>query len=162
MHAWRVLRLMRPVLLALLGLLSLAGVARAGGGSIRALVLLPSEGRLAIVDVQTGQLARTVAVPHGPGQVAASVDGSRVLVANTQRGVVTEIDGRAGRRRHLFGGLGRPVDLALVPRAEFGLCPESEGGLPRSVVARDQAARDDGGSLRRRGTDDDREPGAMD
>jgi len=112
---------MRPVLLALLSLLLLTGAARAGGGSIRAFVLLPSEGRLAIVDVQSGHLARMVVVPRGAGPVAASVDGSRVLVANTRRGVVIEIDGRTGRRLHLFGGLGRPVDLALVPRAEFGL-----------------------------------------
>jgi DNA-binding beta-propeller fold protein YncE len=121
MRAWHVLRLMRRIVLALLGLLLLAGAARAGGGSIRAFVLLPSEGRLAIVDVESGQLARMVIVPRGAGPVAASVDGSRVLVANTRRGVVIEIDGRTGRRLHLFGGLGRPVDMTLVPRAEFGL-----------------------------------------
>jgi hypothetical protein len=92
-----------------------------GGGSIRAFVLLPAQGRLAVVDVDSRSLLRTVQVPRGKGPVATSIDGSRVLVANTRLGTVTQIDGRTYRRVHTFNGLGRPVDLVLLPRVEVGL-----------------------------------------
>jgi hypothetical protein len=100
----------------LVAVLALSGSAR-GDGSIRCFVLLPAQGRLAIVD---GSL-RALSVPRGPGPVAASIDGSRVLVANTRRGTVTQIDGRSYRRVRTFTGLGRPVGLALLPRPEIGL-----------------------------------------
>jgi len=92
-----------------------------GGGSIRGFVLLPAQGRLAVVDVDAGSVLRTMSVPNGAGPVAASIDGSRVLVANTRLGTVTEIDGRSYRRVRRFTGLGRPVDLVLLPRTEVGL-----------------------------------------
>src|SRR6266576_1551481 len=100
--------------------LALAGSAGAGGGTLRAFVLLPGRGQLAVVDVGRGVVA-TLAVPRGAGPVATSIDGSRVLVANTRLGVVTELDGISGRKVRTFSGLGRPVDLALLPRPEFGL-----------------------------------------
>jgi len=99
-------------------ILAFAGSAR-GGGSIRAFVLLPAKGRVAIVD--GGKVLRTVSVPRGSGPVAASIDGSRVLVANTRLGIVTQIDGRAYRRVRTFTRLGRPVDLVLLPRVQVGL-----------------------------------------
>jgi hypothetical protein len=97
------------------------GCCAGGGGSISAFVLLPTEGRLAILDVETGHVMRTMAVPYGPGLVAAGIDGRRVLIANTRLGGVTETDGLNGRRLHVFRGLGHLVDLVLVPRREFGL-----------------------------------------
>ena len=59
--------LMRCIVIAVPGLLLLSGAARAGGGSISAFVLLPTEGRLAILDVETGHVMRTVAVPLWTG-----------------------------------------------------------------------------------------------
>jgi hypothetical protein len=103
-----------------LAVLALSGSAR-GGGSIRGFVLLPAQGRLAVVDVDGGSVVRTVSVPRGPGPVVASIDASRVLVANTRLGTVTQIDGRNYRRVRRFTGLGRPVDLVLLPRVEIGL-----------------------------------------
>src|SRR5947208_3334884 len=46
---------------------------------------------------------------------------SRVLVANTRLGTITQIDGRNYRRVRTFSGLGRPVDLALLSRPQVGL-----------------------------------------
>jgi len=112
---------MRCIAIVVLGLLLLAVPARAGGGSIRAFVSSPAEGRLASVDIETGHVVRTVGLPAGPGLVAAAIDGSRVLIANVRLGVVTEIDGLNGRRLHVFRGLGHLVDLVLVPRRELGL-----------------------------------------
>ena len=111
---------MRYLAMGVLTGLVLAGSAGAGGGTLRAFVLLPAQGRLAEVDVGRGVVA-TVAVPRGAGPVTASIDGSRVLVANTRLGVVTELDGISGRKVRTFSGLGRPVDLALLPRPAFGL-----------------------------------------
>jgi len=111
---------MRYLWIVALAAFTLAGSASAGGGTLRAFVLLPAQGRLAEVDVDQGVVA-TLAVPRGVGPVAASIDGSRVLVANTRLGLVTELNGITGRTVHSFSGLGRPVDLALLPRTEFGL-----------------------------------------
>ncbi|MDX6513006.1 MAG: hypothetical protein QOE36_2510 [Gaiellaceae bacterium] len=99
--------------------LALAGSARAGG-TPRGYVLLPAEGRVALVDLQAGRVLKTVAVPRGAGPLVASIDGSRVLVANTRTGVVTEINGISGRRARMFVGLGRPTELALIPRTAVG------------------------------------------
>ena len=110
----------RPVLVVVLAILALPGSAR-GGGSIRGFVLLPTQGRLAAFDADAGKVLRTVSVPRGPGPVAASIDGSRVLVANTSLGIVTEIDGRTYRHVRTFAGFGRPVDLLFLPRAQIGL-----------------------------------------
>jgi hypothetical protein len=110
----------RLVLVAALAVLVLSGTAR-GGGSIRGFVLLPAQGRLAVFDADAGKVLRTLPVPGGPGPVAGSIDGSRVLVANTRLGTVTEIDGRTYRRVRTFTGLGRPVDLLLLPRVQVGL-----------------------------------------
>lgn len=115
-----VFHLVRPVLVAIVAVLALCGSAR-GGGSIRGFVLLPTQGRLAVVDVDAGKVLRTVSVPRGPGPVAASIDASRVLVANTRLGTVTQIDGRNYRRVRRFTGLGRPVDLVLLPRVQVGI-----------------------------------------
>jgi hypothetical protein len=108
------------VLLCLLALATTGGVAQAGG-AIRGYVLLPAQGRLEIVDVAAGRPVGSVSVPVGSGPVAASIDGSRVLVANTRRGVVTQIDGIYGRRSWTLAGLGRPVEVLLVPHARTGL-----------------------------------------
>jgi DNA-binding beta-propeller fold protein YncE len=101
-------------------MLALAGVAH-GGGTIRGYVPLPDLGSVAFVDVNAGRVLKTVAVPRGAGPVVASIDGSRVLVANTRRGLVTETNGISGRRTRTFRGLGRPIDLALIPRTTIGL-----------------------------------------
>lgn len=110
----------RLVLVVVLAVLALAGSAH-GGGSILGFVLLPTQGRLAVVDVDAGKVLRTVSVPRGPGPVAASIDASRVLVANTRLGTVTQIDGRNYRHVRRFTGLWRPVDLVLLPRVQVGL-----------------------------------------
>jgi DNA-binding beta-propeller fold protein YncE len=110
----------RVVLIALFAMLALSGSAR-GSGSIRCFVLLPAQGRLAVVDFDGGKVLGTLSVPRGSGPVAASIDGSRVLVANTRRGTVAQIDGRTYRRVRTFRGLGHPVDLTLLPRPQVGL-----------------------------------------
>jgi hypothetical protein len=115
--AFNVFQVVRLPLVCLLAVLAFAGSAD-GGGSIRGFVLLPAHGGLAVVDVDAGKVLRTVSVPRGAGPVAASIDGSRVLVANTRLGTVTQIDGRTSRRVRTFTGLGRPVDLVLLPRSQ--------------------------------------------
>jgi DNA-binding beta-propeller fold protein YncE len=111
---------MRPVCVAAIAVLALSGNAL-GGGSIRGFVLLPAQARLAIFDADAGKVLRTLPVPRGLGPVAASIDASRVLVANTRLGTVTQIDGRTYRRVHTFTGLGSPVDLTLLPRPSVRL-----------------------------------------
>jgi hypothetical protein len=120
---------MRRVVAGVLCALVLAGAA-AAGGSIRAFVLLPAQGRLAIADAG-GSIIRMVTMPVGAGPVAAGIDGREVLVANTRRGLVTELDGLSGRRLHVFGRLGHPIALVMVPRPSVGLVQ------PRYAIAAD-------------------------
>jgi hypothetical protein len=110
---------MRRVVAAVLGALILAGAA-AAGGSIRAFVLLPAQGRLAIADAG-GSIIGMVTVPAGAGPVAAGIDGRGVLVANTRRGLDTELDGLSGGRLHVFAHLGKPIAIVMLPRASVGL-----------------------------------------
>jgi DNA-binding beta-propeller fold protein YncE len=63
----------------------------------------------------------TASVPIGSGALAASVDGSDVLVATAADGTVTEVDGLTGRRVRVFARLGRPTAVVLAPRPGFGL-----------------------------------------
>jgi hypothetical protein len=107
--------------LCLIGCMLASGGAARGGGSIRGYVLLPDRGRVVFVDVDAARVAGSVAVPRGSGPLAASIDGSRVLVANTRLGLVTEVDGIRARRVRTFTGLGQPVAVVLVPRPEAGL-----------------------------------------
>jgi len=109
----------RPLVIALVAVLAVAGSAQAGG-TIRGFVLLPAEGRVALVDVGAGRVLSTVRVPRGAGVLAASIDGTRLLVANAHRGIVVQIDGITGRRVRTFSGLGRPVGLVLLPRTGVG------------------------------------------
>jgi hypothetical protein len=93
-------------------------------------VLLPSAGRVVFVSVDTRSVVDEVSIPRGSGPLAASIDGSRVLAANTRLGVVTQIDGIHARRVRRFVGLGRPVALAIVAQPQ-GLEP------PRYAVVAD-------------------------
>jgi DNA-binding beta-propeller fold protein YncE len=122
-------------LLAISLLTTLGGGAARAGGSIRAYVLLPAQGRVAMVDAEAQRVVGTIAVPLGSGPIAASIDGSRVLVANTRRGVITQLNGIAGRRVRSFSGLGHPVAIALVPgstgvvRSRYAIVADARGSL---------------------------------
>jgi DNA-binding beta-propeller fold protein YncE len=110
------------------------GVAHAGG-SVRGYVLLPALGRVALVDVDRAQVVGTISVPHGDGPIAASIDGTRVLVANTARGLVTELDGITRRRVRTIAGLGHPVAIGFVPgphglvRPRYAVAADSRGAI---------------------------------
>jgi hypothetical protein len=134
--------------IALVGIATamLGGVAHAGG-SLRAYVLLPAQGRVALVDVDRARVVGTISVPHGEGPIAASIDGTRELVANTERGLLTEVDGISRRHVHTIAGLGHPVAVELVPgarglvRPRYAVVADSRGAvdvldLRAGVVAR--------------------------
>src|SRR5712691_12331042 len=83
----------RSLLMLLLALVFLPpGAARAGGSPI-GFVSLPAQRTLAVISLPNGGPVAHIAVPGKPTSVAASVNGRRVLVANPDAGVVTEIDG---------------------------------------------------------------------
>jgi hypothetical protein len=111
----------RSLLAVLLMVVGVPASAAHAGGSIRGYVLLPAAGRVVLVDVDATHVVGSVAVPRGSGPLVASIDGSRVLIGNTSRGVVTEIDGMHGRRVRTFAGLGHPIAIVLVPRVDVGL-----------------------------------------
>jgi DNA-binding beta-propeller fold protein YncE len=110
--------MIRPASICLVAIVCLAAAPAAfAGGTIRAFALLPASGRIAAVDIERHHIARLIAVPAGDGPIAASGDGSRVLVANTARGIVSEVSGLSGRHVRTFHGLGHPVALQMLPNS---------------------------------------------
>jgi hypothetical protein len=79
-----------------------------------------------------GTFAR-IPVPGKPGQVAASVNGRRVLVVSPDVGSLTEIDGIHHKVVRVFRGFGRPVDVVFDYEPPIGLV------TPRYAYVLDQA-----------------------
>jgi hypothetical protein len=125
----------RLLTVALLACLALGGSASAGG-AIKVYVLLPATGKVAFVDAAAGHVLHLAPVPRGAGPIAASIDGSRVLVANTRLGRVTALDGVDGRRQWTISGLGRPVALAVVPWAPYAVLADARGSIDIVSLAR--------------------------
>jgi hypothetical protein len=127
-------RLLPAVALTCLVVVGSGGTADAGG-SVRAYVLLPAQGRLAVVNVDRATVSGTVVVPRGDGPIAASIDGTRVLVANRERGWISEVNGITGDHVTRLSGLGHPVAIAFVPglqglvRPRYAVVADSIGSV---------------------------------
>jgi hypothetical protein len=114
-------RLVSAALIAAVTLLGgLPGPARAGGSPV-GYVSFPSRGALAVIALPGGGVLARVAVPGNPTDVAASVNGRRVLVASPDARAVTEIDGVHPRVLRIFHGFGRPVAVAFDYEPPIGI-----------------------------------------
>jgi DNA-binding beta-propeller fold protein YncE len=119
--------------------LTLAGATAAAGergGSIRAFVTVAGGSRLAVVDVGSRTVVARIPLAEGSQSVAATIDGSRVLVVSPARGMVTQIDGIAATVSHVFGGFARPVGVAMAlngsngfVRSRYAYVTEEERGV---------------------------------
>jgi hypothetical protein len=106
--------------------------ARAGGSPI-GFVSLPVQGKVAVVTLPSAGTFARIPVPGRPGQVAASVNGRRVLVVSPDEGTVMEIDGILHKAVRVFRGFGRPVDVVFDYEPPIGLV------TPRYAYVLDQA-----------------------
>ena len=80
--------------------------ALAGGGPV-ALVTADTQSRVAVVELPSGRIVRSISTLAGPRSVE-SVSGTVAVVCHTAHGAVSLIDGPSLRVRHVLRGFDRP------------------------------------------------------
>src|ERR671915_1858362 len=84
------------------------------GGSPVALVTADTQARVAVVELSSGRILRSVATLPGPRSIE-SVSQRMGVVCHTQHGAVTLIDGHTLRIRRVVRGFGEPRYAAVAP-----------------------------------------------
>lgn len=135
---------MKRLLPALLACALLPGSAsgRAGGGTIWAFVSVSDGNRLAVVNVDGERVVGTIRLPRGSREIAATIDGHRVLAVSASSRTVTEADGVSRAVTRVFRGFGRPAVVVLAddPRYAY-LADEARGLLDVLDLARGGVSR---------------------
>jgi len=108
-----------PVVLAFAFLPAGAG-AQSDGGTIWAFVSVADGTRVAVVNVAGERVVGSVSVPPGSREVAATLDGRRVLAVSPSSRTVTQFDGVARTVTRTFHGFGRPTAIVLAPAGSIG------------------------------------------
>lgn len=113
--------MLRTLILAalLLGLGAGAAPARDSGGTAVAFVAVEGESRLVAVDVTTQRVVGRIVTPAGPRNVAAAGGLRHLLVTSPRAGKVTLVDSFTQRLVDVFGGFGRPIDVAVEGERAF-------------------------------------------
>jgi DNA-binding beta-propeller fold protein YncE len=89
-------------------------------------VSLNADARVALVDLRTGRVRRTLPTPDLPDAIALSPDGRRLLIAHGHSTEVTELELRHGRVvRHVAGRLPSAVAWTRNGRRLVALGGES-------------------------------------
>src|SRR6266571_5840756 len=77
------------------------------GGTPVALVTADTQSRIAVVELSTGKILRSIPTPAGPRSVE-SVSGKLAVVCHTAHGVVSLIDGPALLLQRVLKGFDEP------------------------------------------------------
>lgn len=106
------------------------GGASAGtdGGAEEAYVAVQAEGLVVAVLLDAGKVTARIRVPRGPRNVTVTGDGRFILVTSPPAGKVTMIDAFTHRVVKVFGGFGRPHDVAIAGRYAY-VTDEARGQL---------------------------------
>ncbi len=99
-------------------------LARPSGGTPLALVTADLEAAIVAVDLATGEIHRRLATPTGPRSIE-SIGGTAALVAHTETGRLTIVDGRL-RVRPIAGDFGAPRYTAVSPGHRLAYVTDSE------------------------------------
>jgi DNA-binding beta-propeller fold protein YncE len=103
--------------------LRLASEALAGGTPV-ALVTADTQSRVAVVDLATGKIMRSIPTLPGPRSVE-SVSGIAGVVCHTAHGAVSVIDGPTLRVRHVLRGFDEPRYTAASPDYRYAFVTDS-------------------------------------
>jgi DNA-binding beta-propeller fold protein YncE len=98
--------------------------ALAGGGDPVALVTADTEARVAVVELSTGKMVRTIPTLPGPRSVE-SVSGRVGVVCHTAHGAVSLIDGVTLRVRRVLKGFDEPRYTAAAPNGRHAFVSDS-------------------------------------
>jgi DNA-binding beta-propeller fold protein YncE len=97
------------------------------GGTPVALVTADTESRIAVVELSTGRIIRSVPTLAGPRSVE-SVSGTIAVVCHTTRGAVSLIDGPTLRVTHVLRGFDEPRYTAASPDGRHAFVTDSVRG----------------------------------
>ncbi len=104
---------------------SLRATARAlAGGDPVALVTADTQARIAVVELSTGEIIRSIPTPPGPRSVE-SVSGRIGVVCHTARGAVSLIDGPTLRLERVLEGFDEPRYTAAAPNGRHVFVSDS-------------------------------------
>jgi DNA-binding beta-propeller fold protein YncE len=103
--------------------LRLASEALAGGTPV-ALVTADTQSRVAVVELATGKILRSIPTLPGPRSVE-SVSGIAGVVCHTAHGAVSVIDGPTLRVRHVLRGFDEPRYTAASPDYRYAFVTDS-------------------------------------
>jgi DNA-binding beta-propeller fold protein YncE len=105
--------------------ISLRATARAlAGGDPVALVTADTQARIAVVELSTGKIIRSIPTPPGPRSVE-SVSGRIGVVCHTAHGAVSLIDGPTLRLRRVLKGFDEPRYTAAAPNGRHAFVSDS-------------------------------------
>jgi DNA-binding beta-propeller fold protein YncE len=124
----------------LVGALSLPVALRLGpqalaGGTPIALVTADTQARIALVELSTGRIVRSIQTLPGPRSVESSL-GTIAVVAHTEYGAVSLIDGPTLRVSHVLRDFQEPRYTAAHPDGRHAFVTDSKSG---QVVSLDLA-----------------------
>jgi hypothetical protein len=117
----------RREFLATLGLLPLLPFSCDRRAPALALATADTESHLAVLDAATGRVRARVATVEGPRSIEAA-GGSRAVVAHTDAGAVSLLDGVPVRVRRVLRGIAEPRYTAVAPDGRYAYVTDSARG----------------------------------
>ena len=96
--------------------------------TVQALVTAETENRVLVVDLPSGRVVRSIALPPDPEDIAAPPSGGDVVVTSAASGKVTVLDRRSLRVLKVFGGFESPHIVALSPDARHAYVTDDTAG----------------------------------
>jgi hypothetical protein len=94
------------------------------GGTPVALVTADTQSRVAVVELSTGKILRSIATAEGPRSIE-SVWGKLAVICHTAQGIVSLIDGPSLRVRHVQGRFDEPRYTAAGANARHAFVTDS-------------------------------------
>jgi len=94
------------------------------GGDPVALVTADTQARIAVIELSTGKILRSIPTPAGPRSVE-SVSGKLGVVCHTAHGAVSLIDGPTLRLRRVLKGFDQPRYTAAAPNGRHAFVTDS-------------------------------------
>jgi YVTN family beta-propeller protein len=98
------------------------------GPVVQALVTAETENRVLVVDLPSGRVVRSIALPPDPEDIAAPPAGGDVVVSSAASGKVTVLDRRSLRVLKVFGGFQAPHIVALSPEGRHAYVTDDTAG----------------------------------
>lgn len=94
----------------------------------QALVTDEAQNRLVVVDLASGRIARRVALPPDPEDIATMGNGGVVIVVSSRAGVITVLDRDTLRPIKKFGGFDEPHIAAISPDGQYAYVTDDVRG----------------------------------